>query len=73
MLVMEYADGDSLRNYLKHNFKNLNWNDKCQLSYQIATAVECLHEEGILHRDLVIKKKIFFLFIIIFIINLNHN
>ncbi len=54
MLVMEYADGDSLRNYLKHNFEKLTWHDKFNLAYQIAIAVEFLHNKGILHRNLVI-------------------
>ncbi|PKK73445.1 kinase-like protein [Rhizophagus irregularis] len=52
LLVMEYADGGSLRNYLKRNFANLTWNDKYNLAYQLACAVSCLHDEGIMHRDL---------------------
>ncbi len=51
---MEYADGGSLKNYLKHNFSTFTWNNKYQLAYQIAIALECLHNEEILHRDLVI-------------------
>jgi serine/threonine protein kinase len=57
MIVMEYADGGSLRNYLKHNFSTLIWDNKYQLAYQIAKALECLHNEEILHRDLVIEHK----------------
>jgi serine/threonine protein kinase len=55
MIVMEYADGGSLRNYLKHKFIDLTWDNKYQLAYQIAKALECLHNEEILHRDLVIE------------------
>ena len=51
---MEYADGGSLQKYLKVNFKNLTWEDKYKLAYQLACAVSCLHDEGIVHRDLVI-------------------
>ena len=51
---MEYADGGSLRNYLKKNFNNLTWDDKYNMAYQLACAVSCLHNEGIVHRDLVI-------------------
>jgi serine/threonine protein kinase len=51
---MEYADSGSLRNYLKNNFKSLNWENKYNLAYQLASAVLCLHNEGIVHRDLVI-------------------
>ena len=52
---MEYADGGSLRNYFKQNFNNLTWENKYLLAYQIAIALECIHDEGIVHRDLVIK------------------
>jgi serine/threonine protein kinase len=55
LLVMEYADGGSLRNYLKNNFSNLTWEDKYNLAYQLAEAVSCLHDEEIVHRDLVIN------------------
>jgi serine/threonine protein kinase len=54
MLVMEYADSGSLRNYLKNNFSKLNWDDKYLMAYQLACAVSCLHNLGIVHRDLVI-------------------
>ena len=42
-------------NYLKENFENLTWNDKFNLAAQLAYAVSCLHDEGIVHRDLVIN------------------
>ena len=50
---MEYADGGTLRKYLKEHFGNLTWDDKFQLAFQLAYAVSCLHGEGIIHRDLV--------------------
>ena len=53
LLVMEYADGNTLRNYLEANFENLTWEDKYKFAYQLACAVSCLHDEGIVHRDLV--------------------
>ena len=53
LLVMEYADSGTLRDYLKKNFDTLTWNDKYNLAYQLACAVSCLHGEGIIHRDLV--------------------
>ncbi|RIA89586.1 kinase-like domain-containing protein [Glomus cerebriforme] len=52
LLVMEYADGGTLRNYLNENFNKLTWNKKYNLAYQLACAVSCLHDEGIVHRDL---------------------
>ncbi|EXX76601.1 uncharacterized protein OCT59_024327 [Rhizophagus irregularis] len=52
MLVMEYADSGNLQNYLKYNFSKLTWDDKYLMAYQLACAVSCLHNEGIVHRDL---------------------
>ncbi|GBC32842.2 kinase-like domain-containing protein [Rhizophagus irregularis DAOM 181602=DAOM 197198] len=48
-LVMEYADSGTLK---KENFDNLTWNDKYNLAYQLTSAVSCLHNERIVHRDL---------------------
>ncbi|GBC02575.1 hypothetical protein RclHR1_00470005 [Rhizophagus clarus] len=52
ILVLEYADGGSLRNYLNENFDTLTWDHKCNLAHQLACAVSCLHDENILHCDL---------------------
>ncbi|CAB4442931.1 unnamed protein product [Rhizophagus irregularis] len=52
LLVMEYANSGSLKNYLKENFNSLTWNDKYNFAYQLSCAVSCLHNEGIMHRDL---------------------
>ncbi|PKC67657.1 kinase-like protein [Rhizophagus irregularis] len=51
-LVMEYADNGTLRKYLGKNFDNITWKDKLNMAYQLASAVSCLHNEGIVHRDL---------------------
>ncbi|GES80247.1 kinase-like domain-containing protein [Rhizophagus clarus] len=51
-LVLEYADGGTLNSYLTKNFFSLDWQDKCRLAFQLSSAVECLHEVGIIHRDL---------------------
>ncbi|RIA96638.1 kinase-like domain-containing protein [Glomus cerebriforme] len=51
LLVMQYADGGDLRNYLKNNL-NLNWTDKKNLACQIAEGLNYLHNENVLHRDL---------------------
>lgn len=53
-MVIEYADGGTLQNYLKEHFTELTWNDKLNLALQLACAVSCLHDEGIVHCDLVI-------------------
>ncbi|PKK64231.1 kinase-like protein [Rhizophagus irregularis] len=47
LLVMEYANGNSLRNYLKENFNNLTWEDKYEFAYQLTCAVSHLHDKGI--------------------------
>ncbi|RGB31484.1 kinase-like domain-containing protein [Rhizophagus diaphanus] len=52
LLVMQYANGGDLRNYLKDNFKKLTWGDKKRLAFQIADGLNYLHNENILHRDL---------------------
>ncbi|CAB4382068.1 unnamed protein product [Rhizophagus irregularis] len=52
MLVMEYADGGTLKDYLTENFYNLSWKVKYNLSFQLASAILCLHDEGIVHCDL---------------------
>ncbi|PKY46601.1 kinase-like protein, partial [Rhizophagus irregularis] len=49
---MEYADGGSLRDYLKENFDMLTWRNKVSFAYQLACAVSFLHDEGIIHRNL---------------------
>ena len=51
---MEYANNGTLKEYLKEHFDDLTWDDKFNLALQLAYAVSCLHDEGIVHRDLVI-------------------
>ena len=53
-LVLEYADGGTLKTYLNEYFDELEWYDKLDLALQVANAVLCLHECDIIHRDLVI-------------------
>ncbi|PKY30028.1 hypothetical protein RhiirB3_485300 [Rhizophagus irregularis] len=51
---MQYANGGDLQDYLKNNFKNFTWNDKKKLAFQIADGLNYLHNENVLHRDLVV-------------------
>ena len=53
-MVLEYANGGTLNNYLNKHFNELVWDDKFKLALQLASAILCLHECGIIHRDLVI-------------------
>ncbi|RGB26725.1 kinase-like domain-containing protein [Rhizophagus diaphanus] len=52
LLVMEYADSGTLRNYLSERFENLTWNNKLNLAFQLADAISCLHDKEIMHHDL---------------------
>ncbi|RIA80754.1 kinase-like domain-containing protein [Glomus cerebriforme] len=52
LLIMQYANNGDLKNYLKNNFKNLTWDDKKKLAFQIANGLNYLHNENVLHRDL---------------------
>ena len=36
-----------------HCINKLEWSDKYQLALQLAHAIECVHNEGIIHCDLV--------------------
>ena len=54
ILVLEWANGGSLRNYLKLNFLSMTGNDKLRFAKEITRGIMCLHKKGIIHRDLVI-------------------
>ncbi|CAI2177583.1 7054_t:CDS:2 [Funneliformis geosporum] len=51
-VVLEYADSGTLNAYLNANFHKLDWDNKFQLASQLASAVECMHDCNIVHRDL---------------------
>ena len=42
---MEYAEGDTLHDYLEENFSLLTWQDKHGLALQLSSAVKYLHEK----------------------------
>ncbi|RHZ46440.1 hypothetical protein Glove_621g62 [Diversispora epigaea] len=52
ILVLEYANGGTLRDYLKSNFEKLEWSNKLNLAKQIVKAIEHLHSNDIIHGDL---------------------
>jgi len=58
VIVMEYANGGDLKNYLLKNFEELGWNRKFRLALGITNGLHHLHKEDILHRDLVSNIKI---------------
>ncbi|CAB4431272.1 unnamed protein product [Rhizophagus irregularis] len=51
-LVLEFADSGTLRTYLSDHFNDLKWDDKYRFAYQLASAIACIHECDIIHRDL---------------------
>jgi len=53
MLIIEYADDGTLREYLSKNFEDMDWDVKLTFAKQIASGICCLHENKIVHRDLV--------------------
>ncbi|RHZ78732.1 hypothetical protein Glove_157g7 [Diversispora epigaea] len=52
ILVLEYSNGETLRNYLKSNFKKLEWLNKLKFAQQIAKAIEHFHSSDIIHGDM---------------------
>ncbi|RHZ60890.1 hypothetical protein Glove_350g100 [Diversispora epigaea] len=52
MIVFEYANNGSLRQYLKTNFQKFDWNIKLNLAKQIANALMDLHDNNIIHGKL---------------------
>ena len=52
MMVLEYADNDNLRNYLKKEFLNLTWNKKLQFLDDIVYNLKVIHGKKYVHKDL---------------------
>ena len=55
-MVLEYANQGTLRKYLRDKFKVMKWSLKLQFAKELASGIKCLHEEEIVHRDLVIAQ-----------------
>ena len=72
LLVLEYADGGSLYSYLKENFTKLEWDDKYCLALQLASAIECIHNKGIVHCNLVCVNYLKYLFKFIYRLMITH-
>ncbi|CAG8522524.1 8103_t:CDS:2 [Cetraspora pellucida] len=51
-MVMQYADGGNLRDFLRRNFEKLDWITKISMGKHIASGLNAIHSEDILHRDL---------------------
>jgi len=45
MMILDYAERGSLRNYLDQNYYNLNWRNKIQILFNIAAGLNQIHEK----------------------------
>src|SRR5687767_10946072 len=48
-LVMKFADGGTLRDYLPIHFPRLSWSEKVRLAIDIASGLEFIHSSKIVH------------------------
>ncbi|RHZ88866.1 hypothetical protein Glove_21g48 [Diversispora epigaea] len=51
MMVLEYMPDGNLRDYLKNNFDNINWNDKLLRLSNLALNFNQFHKLDIVHQD----------------------
>ncbi|KAF0554765.1 kinase-like protein [Gigaspora margarita] len=58
MLVLQFADGGNLRDFLKlksnkdNNYYRISWTELIKIAMEIALGLKYLHENNIIHRDL---------------------
>ena len=52
IMVLDYAEHGSLRNYLDTNYDKLSWKTKFLYLCDIARGLEKIHEKELIHRDL---------------------
>lgn len=51
MIVMEYIDGITLKEYIEHQ-KVIRWKEAVHFTVQILRALQHAHDKGIVHRDI---------------------
>ncbi|KAF0553696.1 actin-like ATPase domain-containing protein [Gigaspora margarita] len=51
-MVLQFADGGNLREYLRKNFTKLQWTNKIRIAKEIVHGLMFLHNHNIIHRDL---------------------
>ena len=61
MIVLNYAENGSLRNYLDKEYSKLNWSKKIDYLRDIILGLKCIHEKELFHRDLHIGNILIFL------------
>jgi serine/threonine protein kinase len=52
MMVLDYAEGGSLRNYLDESCNELYWDKKIDYLNDTIVGLKCIHEKELIHRDL---------------------
>ncbi|CAG8679343.1 2783_t:CDS:2, partial [Dentiscutata erythropus] len=52
-MILEYAKDGNLRDYLRQNFKNIDWKMKISIGKQIASGLKAIHDQNIAHKDLI--------------------
>ncbi|UZN98950.1 uncharacterized protein OCT59_000233 [Rhizophagus irregularis] len=52
MLIMNYAKGGNLHNYLQNNFINITWNEKLHILWRISAGLNIIHYNNLIHRDI---------------------
>ncbi|GET52784.1 uncharacterized protein OCT59_016994 [Rhizophagus irregularis] len=52
MMILDYAEGGSLRNYLDENYSILNWDKKIGYLRDAILGLKYIHEKELFHRDL---------------------
>ncbi|POG76078.1 kinase-like domain-containing protein [Rhizophagus irregularis DAOM 181602=DAOM 197198] len=51
MLVMQYANGGTLHNYLQIHFSAITWKEKIWIIYRISDGLRIIHAANFVHRD----------------------
>ncbi|RHZ80146.1 hypothetical protein Glove_139g19 [Diversispora epigaea] len=51
IMVLEYAAGGNLREYLKINFNDINWNQKLKNLFKLSSHLKNIHKLDIVHQD----------------------
>ncbi|RIA91514.1 kinase-like domain-containing protein [Glomus cerebriforme] len=51
MLIMEYANGGNLHNYLQKNFVDITWKKKLYILWKISEGLNAIHKKNFMHRD----------------------
>ncbi|GBB91098.1 hypothetical protein RclHR1_18210001 [Rhizophagus clarus] len=60
MMVMEYAENGSLRNYLDKNYDKIDWKIKFYNLWWISAGLHSIHINELIHRDLHIGNILYF-------------